>query len=54
MTGSEPGSRYLTDAAYDVKRDVLVLFGGGDANGMSLLADTWEFDGASWRRIRER
>ena len=54
MVAARDGLRYLTDAAYDVMRDVLVLFGGGDANCMSLLADTWEFDGASWRRIRER
>jgi len=53
-SGVEPGSRYLTDVAYDARRDVLVLFGGGDANGMSLFADTWEFDGVTWRRILER
>ena len=29
----EPSARYLTDVAYDVKRDVLVLFGGGDPTG---------------------
>ena len=46
----EPSARYLPDVAYDVKRDVLVLFGGGDPNGSALYADTWEFDGVTWRR----
>jgi len=50
----EPSARYLTDVAYDVKRDVLVLFGGGDPTGMALYADTWEFDGTTWRRVREK
>jgi len=50
----EPSARYLTDVAYDAKRDVLVLFGGGDPAGNSLYADTWEFDGTTWRRVRER
>jgi len=49
-----PSARYLPDVAYDVKRDLLVLFGGGDPAGSSLYADTWEFDGTTWRRIRER
>ena len=51
LTGSgAPNARYLLDAAYDVKRDVLVLFGGGDPNGSSLFADTWELDGTVWRK----
>jgi hypothetical protein len=50
----EPGARYLTDVAYDAKRDVLVLFGGGDPTGNALYADTWEFDGTLWRRVREK
>jgi hypothetical protein len=50
----EPSARYLPDVAYDAKRDVFVLFGGGDPNGSSLFADTWEHDGTTWRRIRER
>ncbi len=47
---SGPASRYLTDIAYDEKRKVLVLFGGGGSDGMSVLNDTWEFDGTSWKR----
>ena len=47
----EPSARYLTDIAYDERRGVMVLFGGAAPNG-SLLADTWEFDVTTWRRIR--
>lgn len=47
----EPGARYLPAAAYDSKRRTVVLFGGGDPAGTALLADTWEFDGAAWRRV---
>lgn len=39
--------------AYDAARRRVVLF-GGDANGAldgGLLADTWTFDGKSWRRL---
>ena len=50
--GAQPPARYLTDIAYDRRRNVLVLFGGGAAGGSMLLDDTWEFDGTSWRRIR--
>ena len=35
---------------YDPDRDVWLLFGGFDADGTP-LADTWEFDGTSWRCI---
>jgi hypothetical protein len=48
----EPPPRYLTDMAYDAKRNVIVLFGGGDSRGNDLLDDIWEFDGVSWKRIR--
>lgn len=47
---SGPGARYLADIAYDERRQVLVLFGGGGPDGMSVLDDTWEFDGTSWTR----
>jgi hypothetical protein len=50
----EPGARYLPDVAYDARRNLLVLFGGGDPNSTALYADTWEFDGTTWRRLRER
>jgi hypothetical protein len=51
---SGPGPRYLADIAYDERRKVLVLFGGGGADGMSVLDDTWEFDGTSWKRAGNR
>ena len=47
-----PSARYLTDVAYDLRRNVLVLFGGGARDSATLYDDTWEFDGSSWRRIR--
>ena len=45
-----PSGRLLTDAAYDERRNVLVLFGGTDMAG-TMFSDTWEFDGTTWRRI---
>jgi hypothetical protein len=48
-TAGAPGPRYLTDIAYDERRNVLVMFGGEGPAG--LLADTWEFDG-EWRQVR--
>ena len=50
----DPSLKRVVGLAYDVKRDVLVLFGGGDPNGSALYADTWEFDGTTWRRVREK
>jgi hypothetical protein len=48
----EPSTRYLTDMAYDTRRGVLVLFGGGDPSSSTLYSDTWEFNGTTWRRVR--
>jgi len=36
---------------YDSARGVVVLFGGGDAGGTRALADTWEYDGTTWRGV---
>src|SRR5688572_12145604 len=44
-----PGLRNGHVAAYDVRRDRVVLFGGADDR--RVLADTWEYDGARWRRV---
>jgi hypothetical protein len=49
-TTGGPSARYLPDVAYDESRNVLVLFGGGNPAGTNLFADTWEFDGTTWRR----
>jgi hypothetical protein len=46
---SEPSGRYMPAIAFDARRGVLVLFGGGSGN--LLLDDTWEFDGAAWRSV---
>jgi hypothetical protein len=48
-----PGARYLADAAYDPQRQRLVFFGGGDPAGSALFAETWEFDGTTWTRVRQ-
>ena len=48
QSGTRPPARYLTGLAYDPERHVVVLFGGG--NNSSLLNDTWEWDGSTWRQ----
>ena len=48
--GPEP--RVMGYIAYDARRDRVVLFGGrrGVPDNRD-LGDTWEWDGATWRRI---
>jgi len=46
--GRWPAAREWHAAAYDGSRGKVVLFGGGDASGRDLLADTWEWDGDGW------
>ena len=46
-----PAARYLPAAAFDPRRHRVVLFGGGNAAGSDLFADTWEFDGIAWSLI---
>src|SRR5690606_16704400 len=41
-----PGVRSGHTMAYDVGRQRVVLFGGGDYD--STLTDTWEWDGSQW------
>jgi Galactose oxidase, central domain len=43
-----PSARSEHAMAYDVARQVVVLFGGKENDG-TLLGDTWEWDGASWQ-----
>ena len=45
--------RLLTAVALDPVRRVLVLYGGGAAAGSTLYGDTWEFDGTTWRKVKE-
>ena len=49
ITASAPSSRYDYQAAYDVSRDVLVLFGGYRSD--THLADTWEFNWIDWQLV---
>jgi hypothetical protein len=49
-TSSErPGGRSAPGMAYDAERRETVLFGGNDVTGQP-LADTWLWNGSSWRR----
>jgi len=43
-----PSARYDHGAAFDARRNRVVLFGGKDSVG-TLLTDTWEWDGARWQ-----
>lgn len=44
-----PG-RFITAAAFDSARGVVVLF-GGDRMRSTPVGDTWELDGDTWRRV---
>lgn len=47
-----PAPRVMGYIAYDKRRDRIVLFGGRLGVPLNTdLADTWEWDGASWREI---
>jgi len=48
--GDGPGFRNHDEMVYDEARGVIVLFGGQDRN-VTVLNDTWEFDGETWRRV---
>jgi alpha-tubulin suppressor-like RCC1 family protein len=43
-----PPPRCFHAMAYDMNRQVTVLFGGHDPNDLYLKADTWEWDGTTW------
>ena len=43
-----PRARYLPGVAFDARRRVLVVFGGGDPSSDALFADLWELDGSGW------
>ncbi|MBL9016286.1 MAG: hypothetical protein JNL83_19010, partial [Myxococcales bacterium] len=47
---TSPSSRAWAAMAYDAARDRVVLFGGvaGLVTGESVVAETWEWDGARW------
>lgn len=46
--GPAPTARSYFAAAHDPVRDVVVVYGGEDAGGVS--DETWEWDGTAWRR----
>ncbi len=50
---SIPPGRVGHDMAYDPVRDVVVMFGGSnaDADPPLLLQDTWEWDGVNWNIV---
>lgn len=43
-----PTTRFQHAMAYDSVRGVVVLFGGSQSGGGSLLDDTWEWNGSAW------
>ncbi len=47
--GPGPTARSFFAAAHDPVRDVVVVYGGEDAAGVS--DETWEWDGTAWRRF---
>jgi hypothetical protein len=49
LSANGPSQRSHPAMAYDIARDRLVLFGGGNAPGpVPFPTDTWEWDGNSW------
>lgn len=46
-----PAPRMGAGAAFDSKRKVLILFGGGDRDGF--LGDTWSWDGTAWKKLAD-
>ena len=47
-----PDARYIHGMAYDINRNVMVVFGGDpDGKGHVRLDDTWEYDGSDWNEV---
>lgn len=51
-SGSGPSKRIVGAAAYDVRRDRIVSFGGSRTSS-GTLGDTWEWNGAAWREMTD-
>jgi Bacterial Ig-like domain (group 1) len=49
-TANAPAARFGFAMAYDSVRKKTVLFGGRARAGISLLNDTWEYDGSDWTK----
>ncbi len=45
-----PENRSFHNMAYDSRRGVVVLHGGGNSS-FTVLRDTWEYDGTAWKRV---
>ena len=52
--GAAPEARQAIVMVYDSKRNKTILFGGGGRKGPeSIYGDTWEFDGAAWKKVSD-
>ena len=51
VSSAGPAPRAMGHLAYDQRRDRVVLFGGRKGWPDGDLNDTWEWDGATWRRV---
>lgn len=51
VTQNAPAGRYTHGLAYDIHRNVTVLFGGDSPTSSPRANDTWEFDGTDWTEI---
>ena len=51
LADTGPSPRQLPRLAFDVDRQVIVLFGGNTPSGW--LFDTWEWDGSAWTQIED-
>jgi len=50
LAEGSPPPRVLGGAAYDQKRNVVVVYGGRSLSTDTCSADTWEWDGALWAK----
>jgi hypothetical protein len=50
VADDRPGPRFLSMAAYDGSRRVVLLYGGA-AGGDVILDDLWALDGAAWTKL---
>lgn len=54
LPNSGPAVRELSSAAYDTRRNRVVLYGGmGPTNREDRHSDTWEWDGKIWRQMTD-
>jgi hypothetical protein len=51
-SGAGPSKRIVGAAAFDLRRNRIVLFGGSNSS-RGTLGDTWEWNGAAWMEIAD-